>query len=276
MILLQKQQYLALPAGQCSSPETTTADSPGGLFLFSLLLLWVMSLYCCFSPFNFRHHLWTSHSSRLEFNCPHQRAHTHPRTHPSVFQIWLCRSFSEANLEFPLSDCVTVIHSWAMWYTSPCLHSFLFPQRLSSPVSCEELCFLYLVSLIFVAHSLIILVKRTIRELRGKGGRGGRFGAHVWPSVSLVHPHAWLRLRLEMIRNSCPLEFWCRCFDYLLTSRKFWFLILCVCSLWKAFRSSFNPRALKFLSGVFRCESVFICYTEYSLPFSLETQSIRI
>lgn len=111
MILLQKQQYLALPAGQCSSPETTTADSPGGLFLFSLLFLWIMSLYCCFSPFNFRHHLWTSHSSRLEFNCPHQRAHTRPRTHPSVFQIWLCCSFSEANLEFPSSDCVTVIHS---------------------------------------------------------------------------------------------------------------------------------------------------------------------
>ena len=81
MILLQKQQYLALPPC-CSSPKTTPADSPAGLFMFSLLVLWIISWYCCFS--------FLILASIYEFSYPttytHTETHTHRHTYTSVHQ----------------------------------------------------------------------------------------------------------------------------------------------------------------------------------------------
>lgn len=219
MILLQKQQYLALPPC-CSSPKTTPAASPVGLFMFSLLVLWIISWYCCFS--------FLILGSIYEFSYPttHTHTETHPRpyispsVHPSippslslcsmvVSQLWRSLLVSVVWLCYCDSSLSHLIH-----FSFPAQLSF--PMELSSPVSWERpLC---LTSLILVVHSLT-LVKHTIQALSGKGCQGGRFGARVWPGLSLVTlPPDWLRLRLVVIRTNCPLEFWYHCSGYLLTS----------------------------------------------------------
>lgn len=175
-----------LPCPSCSSPKTTPVDSPAGLFMFSLLVLWIMSWYCCFSflilgsIYEFSYP--TTHTHRHTYTSVHQ--YVRPSIHPSIPLSVL----SGRVVALTKSSCC---HCWLCYCDSSlsCLIDFSFPAQLSfpmelsSPVSWERpLC---LTSLILVVHSLT-LVKHTAQALSGTGCLAGRFGAHVWPGLSLV------------------------------------------------------------------------------------------
>lgn len=106
--------------------------------------------------------------------------HPSPSIPPSVF--------SGRVVALTKSSCC---HCWLCYCDSllSCLIRFSFPAQLSfpvelsSPVSWERpLC---LTSPILVVHSLT-LVKHTAQALSETGCQGGRFGASVWPGLSLV------------------------------------------------------------------------------------------
>lgn len=175
--------------------------------------------------FNFSQHLWIQlphhiHAHRDTHTETHIHVRTsvrpsiHPSLHPSLCAQWLCHSFDEVFL-FPLSGCVTVIHRWATWYTFPSLHTFLFPWSCHHLSHGRDPC----VSCLWFSWCTASLWWSTPSRHFLGGVPGRQIWSRVWPGLSLVTlPADWLRLRLVVIGSNCPLEFWCHCSGYLLTS----------------------------------------------------------